>query len=242
MSDADKDLVKQNILNLMCAVPNDVQKQLSEALAIISYHDFPDKWQQLLPDMVSKFASQDLHIINGVLRSANAILKRFRYAFKSDALYLQLLFCLNNFAAPFTELFTWACGVLEEVAKTGESGKLHMIMETLRLCCRIFFSLNWQDLPEFFEDNMERWMGPFAKLLAFTHPLLVDETEEERPGPLELLRAAVVENVNLYATKYEEEFQPHLNVFATGVWELLKVSWVCVCVSVCMYVCVGGGM
>lgn len=29
------------------------------------------------------------------------------YAFKSDDLYRQLLFCLNNFAAPLTELFTW---------------------------------------------------------------------------------------------------------------------------------------
>ena len=39
-----------------------------------------------------------------------------------------------------------------------------------------------------------------------------------------------VENVNLYATKYEEEFQPHLPTFATAVWELLKASGVCVCV------------
>ncbi len=224
MSPADKEQVKQNILNLMCAVPNDVQKQLSEALTIISGHDFPEKWQTLLPEMVGKFASQDLHVINGVLRSANAILKRFRYAFKSDALFLQLLFCLQHFAAPLTELFTWACSVLEEAAAANDQARLHTVMETLRLCARVFFSLNWQDIPEFFEDNMDRWMGPFAKLLGFTHRLLVDDGEEERPGPLELLRAAIVENVNLYATKYEEEFAPHLNTFATAVWDLLKAS------------------
>lgn len=33
-----------------------------------------------------------------------------------------------------------------------------------------------------------------------------------------------VENVNLYATKYEEEFQRFLPTFATAVWELLKAS------------------
>lgn len=33
-----------------------------------------------------------------------------------------------------------------------------------------------------------------------------------------------MENVNLYATKYEEEFQPHLPNFATAVWDLLKAS------------------
>lgn len=41
MSAEDKQVVKQNILNLMCSVPHDVQRQLSEALAIISSHDFP---------------------------------------------------------------------------------------------------------------------------------------------------------------------------------------------------------
>jgi len=41
MSQEDKDAVKGSILNLMCAVPADVQKQLSEALTIISEHDFP---------------------------------------------------------------------------------------------------------------------------------------------------------------------------------------------------------
>lgn len=49
-----------------------------------------------------------------------------------------------------------------------------------------------QDLPEYFEDNMGRWMTQFSTLLAFSHRLLVDESEEERPGPLELLRAAIV--------------------------------------------------
>jgi hypothetical protein len=37
--------VKQNIVNIMCGVSPDVQRQLSEALTIISEHDFPgDDW------------------------------------------------------------------------------------------------------------------------------------------------------------------------------------------------------
>lgn len=82
--------------------------------------------------------------------------------------------------------------MLEEAAKADDQGKLLNVMETVRLCCRVFFSLNWQDIPEFFEDNMDRWFPPFATLLAFNHRLLLDNAEEERPGPLELVRAAVV--------------------------------------------------
>jgi hypothetical protein len=31
--------------------------------------------------------------------------------------------------------------------------------------------------------------------------------------------------VNLYADKYEEEFQPHLPAFTTAIWGLLMKVW-----------------
>ena len=34
--------------------------------------------------------------------------------------------------------------MLEEAAKADDQGKLLNVMETVRLCCRLFFSLNWQ--------------------------------------------------------------------------------------------------
>ena len=32
----------------------------------------------------------------------------------------------------------------------------------LRTLSRIFFSLNWQDLPEYFEDHIQEWMNLFS--------------------------------------------------------------------------------
>lgn len=34
------------------------------------------------------------------------------------------------------------------------------------LICKVFYSLNFQDLPEFFEDNIQTWMSNFHTLLA----------------------------------------------------------------------------
>lgn len=172
--------------------------------------------------MVIKFATQDFHVINGVLLSANAILKRFRYAFKTDDLYRELAFCLANFSKPLTELFVMVFTMVE--SSGNDQARLKLLFEALRLICRIFYSLNWQDLPEFFEENMETWMPNFRKLLSYKNPLLIDEDEDEKAGPLELVHAAIVENVNLYADKYEEEFNPYLEGFATAVWELLQSS------------------
>lgn len=40
--------MKQYIVNLMLNAPPKVQSQLSQALAIISKADFPDKWESLI--------------------------------------------------------------------------------------------------------------------------------------------------------------------------------------------------
>lgn len=55
--------------------------------------------------MVAKLGTGDYHVINGVLLSANAILKRFRHVYRTDAVLLQLKLCLEQFADPLTKLF-----------------------------------------------------------------------------------------------------------------------------------------
>jgi len=98
-------------------------------------------------------------------------------------------------------------------------------METHRLINRVFFALNWIDLPEYFEDNMPTWMGEFAKVLSYKNPLLVDDSEDSEPGLIEQVQAAVVDNISLYVTKYEEEFAPYLGTFTQLVWQrLMEVS------------------
>lgn len=50
--------------------------QLSDAISIIGREDFPQKWPNLLTEMVNRFQSGDFHIINGVLRTAHSLFKR----------------------------------------------------------------------------------------------------------------------------------------------------------------------
>lgn len=47
---------------------------------------------------------------------------------------------------------------------------------------------------------------------------------DEEPGLLEQLRTQVCDNVTLYASKYDEEFQPYLPQFVTDIWELLYTT------------------
>lgn len=96
ISEADRHVIKTNLITLMCSVPDQIQRQLSAALSTIGEYDFPEKWQNLLPELVQKL-SPDWRVSNGVLLTANTIFKRFRHAFRSDELYKQLKHCLEQF-------------------------------------------------------------------------------------------------------------------------------------------------
>lgn len=214
----DRQTVKQLIVGLMLKSPEQIQKQLSDAISIIGREDFPDKWPDLIPEMVSKFETGDFHVINGVLRTGHSLFKRYRHEFKSQQLWTEIKFVLENFAAPFTQLFNNTM----ELAKTHASdpAALKVIFSSIVLECKIFYSLNFQDLPEHFEDNMQIWMTNFLSLLTVDNKLLQTEDEEEA-GLLEQVKSQVCDNVALYAQKYDEEFSPHLPSFVTAVWNLL---------------------
>ena len=49
--------------------------------------------------------SGDFHVINGVLRTAHSLFKRYRYEFKSQKLWEEIKHVLENFAKPLTDLF-----------------------------------------------------------------------------------------------------------------------------------------
>lgn len=95
------------------------------------------------------------------------------------------------------------------------------LMEILLLLVKIFFSLNCQDLPEFFEDNMPRFMTFFQKYLEFNTTLLPHD--ESDAGPLEKTKSTICEIIDMYTRRYEEDFKM-LPAFVQVVWRVLTTT------------------
>eukprot|EP00794_Sanderia_malayensis_P004821 gene4821-5453_t len=244
----DREAIKNLIIDLMLKNPEALQRQLSDAISIIGREDFPEDWQNLLPQMIHHMKSDNASEVNGILQTAHSLFKRFRYAFKSQELWTELKLVLDSFAEPLTVLLETQ---MEKVKKFLNDPKaLKETFDILVLICKLFYSLNYQndiavrsfnspnyqeevgepsavrkykDLPEFFEDNMKKWMSYF-------HVLLVDEfkalqtDDSDEAGPLEKLRSQICDNVAMYAQKYDEEFQPYLPDFVKAVWSLLVTT------------------
>lgn len=168
--DVDRSAIKTYIVTLMLKSSPAIQKQLSDAVSIIGKYDFPEKWPQLIDEMVEKFNSGDFHIINGVLQTAHSIFKRYRYEFKSQKLWEEIKFVLDKFAKPLTDLLV-ATMNLAKAHENNESA-LRILYGSIVLITKVFYSLNAQDLPEFFEDNMDTWMKAFHELLITDIPCL----------------------------------------------------------------------
>ncbi len=142
ISQSDRQNIKSSIVELMLTSPEQIQRQLSDAISIISKEDFPEKWENLLTDMVQKFNTGDFHIINGVLRTAHSIFKRYRHEFQSNELWKEIKYVLTTFAVPFTELFKTLMQMVEKYSTDGNA--LSIIFSSLVLICKIFRSLNSQ--------------------------------------------------------------------------------------------------
>jgi exportin-2 (importin alpha re-exporter) len=79
----DKLAVKAGLLGLMVSVPELVQRQLSESLSMISASDFPQHWETLLPELVSKIgtaaSARDWKLVHGLLLTCHAMFKPYRH-------------------------------------------------------------------------------------------------------------------------------------------------------------------
>ena len=218
----DRELIKKHIVNLMLKTPEGIQKQLSDAITIIGREDFPQKWSGLIEEMVAKFKSGDFHAINGVLRTAHSLTKRYRYEFKSQELWMEIKLVLDSFADALTELLLSTMQVTAANAQNKEA--LTTLFSSLLLICKIFYSLTYQELPDqFAEESLRPWMKHLHSLLV-TDNKLMETDDDEEAGPLELIKSQICAIAGMFAQKYDEDFAEFLPNFVQSVWSLLVTT------------------
>ncbi|KAI9013270.1 Cse1-domain-containing protein [Gaertneriomyces semiglobifer] len=217
ISQADRQAIKAYIVGMMLALPSALQLQIADAVTKIAEIDFPAQWQTLLPDLTSRLNHIDFSANIGILQTAHSIFKRYRSATRTDELFVEIKFVLEQFAMPLMQYLQALDATVEQNAQNATI--LQTLMQNIFLIAKIFYDLNCQDLPEFFEDNQATFMGLFQKYLAYENPVL--ETDDDADASeIEKVKAAICENIDLYAKRYEEDFQS-LPQFVETVWVLL---------------------
>jgi exportin-2 (importin alpha re-exporter) len=221
--ESDRTQIKTNIVTLMLSVPEQLQKLLGEGLSIIAEHDFPAKWQNLLPELIAQLSSGNPATTFGVLQSISSVCRRFRAAMKSEEIMEQFKYVLDTFQETHLQVFVSLVEQLPAHNSPQGAETLKSLMASIRVCLRVFLSLNSLDLPEYYEDHMDDWFERFKAFLApdFSCPAIAGDDDDDKPSLVEQVQAAVCENLELYMQKYEEEFGKYLPTFVPLVWQLL---------------------
>lgn len=107
----------------------------------------------------------DPTVINGVLKTIDAIFKRFRGASDRDEKQMtHLKYSLESFTQPFLYLFTTTS---QQILNTTDAKLLEALFKIVRHLCSIFHSLNSATIPEFMEDNLAHFMESFKYFLTY---------------------------------------------------------------------------
>ena len=125
---------------------------------------------------------------------------------------------MTQFAEPMLKLFE---GIVGAVQSTSSPTDLKMMFTCINLLLEIYYSLNWVDIPEYFEEHIEQYSKIFSFILDYENSAL-DNNLDEEPGLLEEAKKLVCQSINIYAEKYDEIFLPYVEKFATCVWQLLS--------------------
>ncbi|KDE04885.1 hypothetical protein MVLG_04744 [Microbotryum lychnidis-dioicae p1A1 Lamole] len=220
--------LKQSIVAIMISLANApaLQVQIGEAIAIMAEADFPDRWENLIDQLVQSLTPNDFVVNIAVLRTAHSIFRRWRSEFRTDRLFLEIKFVLDRFCAPYQQLFQQTDALLSSPTLTADQHAL--LLKTILLLLQIYHDLNSQDLPEFFEDRLGDFMTLLLRYLDYSPSAALqtpdtDDDDEEAAGDMENIKAEVCEIAQLYSLRYLDAFGEggYLGPFVQKTWELL---------------------
>lgn len=226
MHSDDVQYVKAEILNIMVKLPNNLQVQIGESIAIIAELDFPHRWENLIDELVAKLSGEDFVLNKGILLVAHSIFKKWRPLFRSDELFLEIKMVLEKFAAPFLELLVRTDQLIDGAINLSDKASLEIYLECMLLEVQIYYDLNCQDIPEFFENNMTDGMAIMHKYLNLQTYLVGDADDDEDVDVLIKVKTAIIQLVSLYVTRYAEEFDRFVQTFITSVWQLVSSEFI----------------
>lgn len=233
----DRNAVKSAIVNITLTVPVVVRRQLSEILAIIAEHEYPNTWPQLVPELSTKLESTyvealrqpedhdatpliDWARLEGIMETLHVIFERYPEETGSNELYTEIIYSLKHTQEKVKLLFVLFNRVISTSIENKGMELISAIFRNVELLCKVFYCLSWQQLPEYFEDNLSTFMTHLRNFLVFESPK-IDAHSEDEPSPIDKLQTIVLEITNHFAVHYDEEFRNFLPQFLEDTWALL---------------------
>ena len=230
MDETSKNYFKENILELMLNAENELLPHIIEMVKIIvqganGYLIIWPKLMDFIGDILNKHdSSKSRHIYNLITK----IIKRYHIESKSESLFREIIYTMDKICKPMTDDAINIIKYFNSYNSNNNSNDEVMLqcLQMMNKIMSIFYSLNYQDFPEFFEDHLNEWITILNDTL-----LLPNKTGEinnnispSLRGLILKVKAKTLKNINLYYSNYYEDIEKYAQDLCGSVWTLMCKS------------------
>ena len=156
ISAEDKGLVKQGIVEMFPHAPPSVRVQFEECLRVIITEDFPAQWPELGHQLLAWLSSGNQQAVTAALRITRIVARKYEYRDDDDRLELNAIV-----EAIFPQVLSTFLSLVE--SRGSDSVEL---AELLKLCCKIYYSTTYMDIPPMLVNDQSQYEGWMNGLLA----------------------------------------------------------------------------
>ena len=228
MDENSKNYFKENILQLMLNVESNLLPNIIEMVKIVvqganGYLIIWPKLMDFIGDILNKHdSSKSRHIYNLITK----IIKRYHIESKSDSLFREIIYTMDKICKPMTDDDI----NIIKYFNTYNNGNDDLMLQCLQMMNKImsiFYSLNYQDFPEFFEDHLTEWITILNDTLLLPNKTGEINNNNINPSLHELIlkvKAKTLKNINLYYSNYYEDIEKYAQDLCGSVWTLMCKS------------------
>lgn len=160
LSDEDKAIVRENILEAVIRAPHAIQVQLGEVLKSIVYCDYPERWPDLANTIYSNLISQEQSRTHGALYALRILTRKYEFRDEDDRPHLNAI--LNTTLPVLLQIFNSLLSLDTHDPQ---------IAVYLKLVCKVFWSATYMGIPDVLLQP-EQFMGWMTGVhLALMKPL-----------------------------------------------------------------------
>ncbi|MCQ2818638.1 MAG: hypothetical protein MJ252_15325 [archaeon] len=213
-----KESFKQNVLGLLLQAHPSLYPIIIEMILTVvhSAGGYLNIWPNLMSSLSQILQEGNYSKSLQIYYLITKTIKRYHYESKTEELFNEIQNTLDIICPRLTLDAGNILTMLENQQVGGDNLKNALII--MKRIFDIFYSLNYQDFPAYFEDHLQDWMNYLAKSLQLNIPNLDPEQTEW----MKKLKAKTLKCLNLYFSNYYDDFSQYAPHFYPMVWEYLQ--------------------
>ena len=225
MDENSKAYFKENILQLLLNIDYNLLPHIIEMIKIVvqNANGYLVIWPNLMNFIGDVLNKHDMSKSKFIYQLITKIIKRYHLESKSQPLFREIINTMKYICQPMTED---ALNIIKFFNNYDQNNKNDELMiqclQMMNKIMSIFYSLNYQDFPEFFEDHLEEWITILNDTVLLPNKNSNMNTINKNLLDLVIkLKAKTLKNINLYYYNYYEDVKNYIQQFSSSVWTVM---------------------